>query len=217
MSEDAARADELDKAFNAYEIRIRRHITGDEGVAFDMGFEAGLAARDAELATQRHEITKLHSQLEVAEQRAAEEAKIVDRVWAALGIANYEQARGKSITEHVAALRAEVARLTKEMEHPCFCGMCHTPNQYDRTLNDLSARLEATLRERDVARAEVARLLGQISEKDMQWNTLLKRAERLEAALRRYGKHDSSCVYDHYGATCSCGLSVSLAPPETPQ
>src|SRR5438132_11421252 len=45
----------------------------------------------------------------------AEEQKIVDRVWKALGISRYEDAGGKSIDELVVSLRADLAR--KEEQH----------------------------------------------------------------------------------------------------
>ena len=43
------------------------------------------------------------------------------------------------------------------------------------------------------------------------------RVERLEAALRKYGRHTEDCLaWAHYvpsGKPCSCGLDAALSPP----
>lgn len=56
---------------------------------------------------------------EIARLQAAyrEEWRIVDRVWKALGITSYEQARGKEISELVAELREERDRARADCEH----------------------------------------------------------------------------------------------------
>lgn len=60
---------------------------------------------------------------------------------------------------------------------------------------------------------------GRVSEK-MQ--AVIHEAERLRAALKRYGKHDSSCAvyrmkfrarFRNAEPTCLCGFSAALAEP----
>lgn len=81
-------------------------------------------------------------QLSDLQQQLEEEKAIVDRVWRALGIETYEQAKPPAIDEHVAALKARVAKLEKILApkaydpnaDPVLCPACdgamddHKPN-----------------------------------------------------------------------------------------
>lgn len=59
---------------------------------------------------------ELEAEVVVLKSQLAEEKKIVDRVWKALGISTYDQAKPLSIDEHVTKLRAQLTGLTTCLE-----------------------------------------------------------------------------------------------------
>lgn len=61
-------------------------------------------------------VAALQEQLAAKERSFAEESKIVDRVWKALGISSYEQAKPYAIHEHVSHLKAKVAELQATLD-----------------------------------------------------------------------------------------------------
>jgi len=83
-----------------------------------------------------------------------------------------------------------------------------------REIARLRAEVERLTRERDEERAAKKRYQKTAGEgfapDGRPWKC---RAEKAEAALREYGRHQSGCLW-RYNQRCSCGFEAALSAPE---
>lgn len=127
-----------------------------------------LRARVAELekdltherSVHQSNVESLQSERDSLRARVAEETAIVDRVWKALGISNYEQAKPFAIDEHVANLRSALAQAeadTKRLDNQDlyriekYHGAWHveTIDGFERAAKTLREAIDAALSEQE--------------------------------------------------------------------
>jgi len=121
----------------------------------------------------------------------------------------------------IARLRAEVERLTRELEierernaSRIFCPKCGA-NLPCESCEQYQADVERLTGERDRLRQTITEI-EELDPGGIGLDAVIRdhqsRAEKAEAALREYGRHQSGCLWRYQ--ECSCGFDAAPYAPE---
>lgn len=121
---------------SAKRCQVKEGVEPDWDAVFDCAehshpiVDPACTALSAKLLASR--CRKAEKERDSLAEKLREETAIVDRVWKALGISTYEQAKGKAIDEIVAAIIVEGAALSERLKAATEAHLqeCGCPDEY---------------------------------------------------------------------------------------